>query len=122
MDSDRGRKPLFKVRTCVTCANFSLLIKYLEEDDPGGAALFTKDHPYQKYRKDLYPWSFDLVNNLIKTHEIPAFISRAGPAVMAIMDGDMFGKYKNIKDTIAGKYFSFQDMSTGICNSGSYYL
>jgi homoserine kinase len=103
-------------------SNFSLLVKYLEEDDPGGAAVFIKDHLYQKYRKDLYPRSFDLVNELIEIHGIPASISGAGPAVMAIMDKDMFEKYKNIKGRIAGKYLSFQDMVTGICDSGSYYL
>lgn len=103
-------------------SNFSLLIKYLEEDDPAGAAVFIKDHLYQKYRKDIYPRSLDLVNELIEAYGIPASISGAGPAVMAIMDGEMFEKYKNIKGRVAGKYLSFKDIVAGICDSGSYYL
>jgi len=103
-------------------SNFSLLIKYLEEGDPGGAVPFIEDHLYQKYRGGLYPGSLKLVRELIEVHGIPAYISGAGPVVTAIMDAGIFARFKEIKGRIMADHLSFQSMVTGICDRGSHYL
>jgi len=103
-------------------SGFSLLLKYLEEGDPGGAAAFTRDHMYQKYRKAMYPASLKLAEELINTHGIPAFISGAGPSVAAILDNGMLSRFKDIRGRISAEYLSFQSMITGISRKGSHYI
>ena len=103
-------------------SNFSLLVKCLEEENLDDAIIFIRDNIVQKYRKDLYPGSAGLVEDLIDNWKIPAAISGAGPAVIAIMDQEIFDKYKSNKGAIIGKYLSFQSMITGISAGGSYYV
>ncbi len=103
-------------------SNFSLLVKCLEEENLDDASVFIRDNIHQKYRKDLYPGSAGLVEDLIDNWKIPAAISGAGPAVIAIMDQDIFDKYKSNKGAITGKYLSFESMITGISAGGSYYI
>ncbi len=103
-------------------SNFSLLVKCLEEENLDDALIFIRDNIVQKYRKDLYPGSAGLVEDLIDNWKIPAAISGAGPAVIAIMDQDIFDKYKSNKGAIIGKYLSFESMITSISARGSYYI
>ena len=103
-------------------SNFSLLVKCLEEENLDDALIFIRDNIVRKYRKDLYPGSASLVEDLIDNWKIPAAISGAGPAVIAIMDQDIFDKYKSNKGAITGKYLSFESMITGISAGGSYYI
>ena len=103
-------------------SNFSLLVKCLEEENLDDALIFIRDNLHQKYRKDLYPASFGLVRDLIEIYGIPAYISGAGPAVAAIMDEDMFARFKEIRGKITANHLSFQSMVTSISSSGSYYL
>ena len=103
-------------------SNFSLLVKCLEEDNLDDASLFIKDGLHQKYRKDLYPGSAGLVEELTDNWQIPAAISGSGPAVIAIMDQDRFEEYKSKRVAMTGKYLSFQSILTGISDRGSYYI
>ena len=103
-------------------SNFSLLVKCLEEENLDDAYVFIRDNLHQKYRKDIYPGSAGLVGDLIENWKIPAAVSGAGPAVIAILDQDMFDKYKGSKGAITGKYLGFQSMITGISARGSYYM
>lgn len=102
-------------------SNFSLLVKYLEEGDLKGAAVFSKDYMYQKYRKAIYPASLALVKEIIETYSIPAFISGAGPAVTAILDEKMFSRFKDVKGKITANYLGFQNIITSISEGGSHY-
>lgn len=102
--------------------NFSLLLKYLEEGDLESAAAFTGDHIYLKYRKSMYPASLGLAEELTRDYKIPAFISGAGPAVAAILDEEMFSRFKDIRGKITAEYLSFQSLVTGISQDGSQYI
>ena len=103
-------------------SNFSLLVKCLEEENLDDASLFIRDNLHQKYRKDLYPDSASLVEDLIDNWQIPAAISGSGPAVIAIMDQDSFEEYKSKRGAMTGKYLSFKSIITGINDRGSYYI
>jgi homoserine kinase len=103
-------------------SNFSLLVKSLEEENLDDASIFIRDNLHQKYRKDLYPESASLVEDLIDNWQIPAAISGSGPAVIAIMDTYRFEEYKNKRGAITGKYLAFNSLITGISDRGSYYI
>ena len=103
-------------------SNFSLLVKCLEEENLDDASIFIRDNLHQKYRKELYPQSAGLVDDLIDNWQIPAAISGSGPAVIAIMDKDRFEEYKTKKGAITGKYLAFRSIVTGISARGSYYI
>jgi len=103
-------------------SNFSLFLKCLEEGRLEEASVFCQDYMYLKYRKAMYPTSLGLVNELVETYKVPAFVSGAGPAVAAIMDKETFAGFKDIKGRVMAQYLSFQSMVTGISSGGSYYL
>jgi len=103
-------------------SNFSLLVKSLKEGDIRGAAVFFRDYLYQKYRKAMYPLSMELVRVFIETYGIPAFISGSGPAVITIMDEEMFSRFKDIRSKLGAYYLSFHVMVTNISEDGSQYF
>ncbi len=103
-------------------SNFSLLVKSLEEENLDDASIFIRDNLHQKYRRDLYPESAGLVEDLIDNWQIPAAISGSGPAVIAIMDKDRFEEYKAKRGAMTGKYLAFKSIITSINNRGSYYI
>ena len=103
-------------------SNFSLLVRSLEEENLDDALVFIRDNLHQKYRKDLYPQSAGLVEDLIENWQIPAAISGSGPAVIAIMDRDRFEEYKSKRGKMTGQYLAFKSIITSISDRGSYYI
>ena len=125
-DTDAARKLIPKkvpIEDAIeNISNFSLLTRSLEEENLDDASIFIKDNLHQKYRRDLYPESAGLVEDLIGNWQIPAAISGSGPAVIAIMDQDRFEEYKNKRGKVTGKYLSFKSIITSISDRGSYYI
>ena len=103
-------------------SNFSLMVKSLEEENLEDVSIFIRDNLHQKYRKDLYPQSAGLVEDLIDNWQIPAAISGSGPAVIAIMDQERFEEYKSKRGKMTGKYLAFKSIITSISDRGSYYI
>ncbi len=103
-------------------SNTLLLVESLKSNDLNMAKLFIRDRLHQPYRKQIYRKSFDLVNELINDHNIPAAISGAGTSVIAILNkknADNFKKFMNNPEkSIAG----FKIKETRISFKGSYSL
>jgi homoserine kinase len=102
-------------------ANFAMLINRLKDGNLENAADFIRDRMHQPYRKDVYPDSMELVDELNNRFGMPAAISGSGPTVLAFIPEEKFEEFNSgIFPDLQCKYQKFQFQFTSINNSGSY--
>ncbi|MCE5328832.1 homoserine kinase [bacterium] len=102
-------------------ANFAMLINCFKEGNMENAANFIRDKIHQPFRKNIYPHSFNLVEELNNDYEIPAAISGSGPAVLAFIPESRFSAFSaDVLDALKKKYQNFEFKLTAIRNKGSY--
>ncbi|MCL6087690.1 MAG: homoserine kinase [Actinobacteria bacterium] len=104
-------------------ANFAILISRLKDGNIENAADFIRDKMHQPYRKDVYPDSLNIVEELNNNFEIPAAISGSGPTAFAFISESRFKDFnEKIMPDLKVKYSDFEFKFTKISNKGSYYF
>jgi len=102
-------------------ANFAMLINRLKDGNLENAADFIRDRMHQPYRKDVYPDSMEIVEELNNRFDILAAISGSGPTVLAFIPEKKFeGFNSGIVPDFQNKYPGFKLKFTTITHSGSY--
>ena len=102
-------------------ANFAMLINRLKDGNLENAADFIRDRIHQPYRKDVYPDSMDIVEELNNRFGMLAAISGSCPAVLAFIPEQKFESFNSaVVPELQNKYSRFQIQFTTINNSGSY--
>ena len=102
-------------------ANFAMLINRLKDGNLENAVDFIRDRIHQPYRKDVYPDSMEIVEELNNRFDIPAAISGSGPAVLAFIPEKNFEEFNSgIVRELQNKYCRFKLQFTTLNNSGSY--
>ena len=102
-------------------ANFALLINGLKDGNFKNLTEFIRDKLHQPYRKEVYPMSYSIIEELNNNFEIPAAISGSGPTAFALVPEDKFKYFnENIMPVILNKYCDFEFKFTKISNKGSY--
>ena len=104
-------------------ANFAILVSRLKDGNLENTADFIRDKMHQPYRKDVYPDSLNVVEELNNNFGIPAAISGSGPTALAFISESRFKIFgKKILPNLKVKYSKFKFKFTEISNKGSYYL
>jgi homoserine kinase len=102
-------------------ANFAMLINRLKDGNLENAVDFIRDRIHQPYRKDVYPDSMAIVEELNSKFDIPAAISGSGPTVLAFITEKKFEEFNsNTAADFQNKYNEFKLKFTTITHSGSY--
>jgi homoserine kinase len=122
-DSARKLIPEFiaKEDAILNIANFAMLINRLKDGNLENAVDFIRDRIHQPYRKDVYPDSMEIVEELNNKFDILAAISGSGPTVLAFVPEKKFEKFNSgVVPELQNKYLKFKIQFTAINNSGSY--
>ena len=122
-DSARKLIPEFisKEDAILNIANFAMLINRLKDGNLDNAVDFIRDRIHQPYRKDVYPDSIEIVEELNNRFGMLAAISGSGPTVLAFVPEDKFeGFNSGIAPKLQSKYPGFKLQFTDINNSGSF--
>lgn len=102
-------------------ANFAILINRLKEGNLKDATDFIRDKLHQQYRRDIYPDSLKLVEELNNIYQIPAAISGSGPSALAFIPENTFETfYSQSLVKLKKKFSDFKFTLTSISNKGSY--
>lgn len=102
-------------------ANFAMLISRLKDGNLENATDFIRDRIHQPYRKNVYPDSLSLVEELNNSFEIPAAISGSGPTALAFIPESRFEYFNaEVIGILKSKYPDFAFRLTAISNKGSY--
>lgn len=110
-----------KEDTILNIANFAMFINRLKDGNLENAVDFMRDRMHQPYRKDVYPDSMEIVEELNSKFDIPAAISGSGPTVLAFITDKKFEEFNSsIAADFQNKYGSFKLQFTTITHSGSY--
>ncbi|HEY5500790.1 MAG TPA: hypothetical protein VIK09_02260, partial [Candidatus Humimicrobiaceae bacterium] len=98
-----------------------MLINRLKDGNLENAVDFIRDRIHQPYRKDVYPDSMEIVEELNNRFDIPAAISGSGPTVLAFIPEKKFEGFNlSIVPDLQNKYPGFKLKFTTITHSGSY--
>jgi len=101
-------------------ANFAMLINRLKDGNLENAVDFIRDRIHQPYRKDVYPDSMEIVEELNNRFGMLAAISGSGPTVLAFVPEKIFEEFNSsIVLELQNKYCRFKLQFTSINNSGS---
>jgi len=101
-------------------ANFAMLINRLKDGNLENAVDFIRDRIHQPYRKDVYPDSMEIVEELNNRFGMLAAISGSGPTVLAFVPEKKFEEFNSsIVLELQNKYCRFKLQFTSINNSGS---
>ena len=112
---------ILKEDAILNIANFAMLINRLKDGNLENAVDFMRDRMHQPYRKDVYPDSMEIVEELNSKFDIPAAISGSGPTVLAFITDKKFEEFNSsIAADFQNKYGSFKLQFTTITHSGSY--
>lgn len=125
VNTNKARKliPEFfsKEDAILNIANFAMFINRLKDGNLENAVDFMRDRMHQPYRKDVYPDSMEIVEELNSKFDIPAAISGSGPTVLAFITDKKFEEFNSsIAADFQNKYGSFKLQFTTITHSGSY--
>ena len=102
-------------------ANFALLINSFVTGDFKDAADFINDKLHQPYRKEVYPDSMMIVQELNERMGLPAAIGGSGPTVFAIISENRLEDARiYVEETLKVKYPAFDFRITSISDKGSY--
>jgi len=102
-------------------ANFAMLINCFKEGNMESATSFIRDRIHQPFRRNVYPDSLNLVDELNNDYEIPAAISGSGPAALAFIPENKFESFLSGSMTILKKkYTNFEFKLATVSNKGSY--
>jgi homoserine kinase len=112
---------ILKEDAILNIANFAMLINRLKDGNLENAVDFIRDRIHQPYRKDVYPDSMEIVEELNNKFGVLAAISGSGPTVLAFIPEKRFEGFNSvIVPELQKKYFKFKFQFTVINNSGSY--
>jgi len=102
-------------------SNFALLLNSFISGDFTGMTDFINDRLHQPYRKNVYPDSMLLVDELNNKYGLPSAISGSGPTVFAIIPDDKVNEANDIVEEVLKKQFPrFKFKMTAVSSKGSY--
>jgi len=102
-------------------ANFAMLINCFKEGNIESATNFIRDKMHQPFRRNVYPDSLSLVEELNDCYEVPAAISGSGPAVLAFIPNTKSESFlAGPMAILKKKYSNFEFKLTTLSKKGSY--